>query len=284
MNNEEHFQEIKEKEITRLTTPISYPKLGNFTFRVAGAKDCEGNPVPMIRGFRNRFALEPKPGILSDDEILMYAPESKEASRIRLKRCKGKQSDKTTVNGDLIYAVSLSLVFLLMFGLFALMFGNMIVTILFILLLLIMVGSYIYVMYIKDYTDPQYKPTPIKENPIKEEKLSETDDLFLLFESKEKIAREMIERKFPAPQLTNSKFNGVLDNCKEVVESQIEVLNALTPTEKTKPEIDSRKKLIKQLISKIDDLTNELILSEENNIEDVIEDMDSLLNSVKEYN
>lgn len=147
-----------------------------------------------------------------------------------------------------------------------------------------MVGSYIYVMYIKDYTDPQYKPTPIKEKPIKEEKLSETDDLFLLFESKEKIAREMIEKKFPAPQLTNSKFNAVLDNCRDVVESQIEVLNALTPTEKTKPEIDSRKKLIKQLISKIDDLTNELILSEENNIEDVIEDMDNLINSVKEYN
>ena len=105
----------------------------------------------------------------------------------------------------------------------------------------------------------------------------------LLFESKEKIAREMIEKKFPAPQLTNSKFNAVLDNCRSVVESQMEVLNSLTPTEKTKPEIDSRKKLIKRLISKMDDLTNELILSEENNIEDVIGDMDNLINSVKDY-
>ncbi|MGN0176219.1 MAG: hypothetical protein ACI389_00075 [Methanobrevibacter sp.] len=32
----------------------------------------------------------------------MYAPESKESSRIRLKRGIGTQSDKTTVNGDLI--------------------------------------------------------------------------------------------------------------------------------------------------------------------------------------
>ena len=70
---------------------------------------------------------------------------------------------------------------------------------------------------------------------------------------------------------------------KEVVESQIKILNALTPTEKTKYEIASRKKLIKQLISKVDDLTNELILSEENNIEEVIEDMDNLINSVKDY-
>lgn len=283
MNNEEHFQEIKEKEITRLTTPISYPKLGNFTFRVVGAKDCEGNPVPMIRGFRNRFVLEPKPGILSDDEILMYAPESKESSRIRLKRGIGSQSDKTVVNGDLIYALSITVVFLFNFGIFALIVDNLAVRLFFLLVILLMVGSYIYVMRIKDYTDPEYKPSPIKEEPIKEEKLSETNDLLLLFESKEKIAREMIEKKFPAPQLTNSKFNAVLDNCRNVVESQIEILNALTPTERTKHEISSRKKLIKQLISKIDDLTNELILSEENDIEEVIDEMDNLITSVKDY-
>ena len=138
-------------------------------------------------------------------------------------------------------------------------------------------------MYIKDYTEPQYKQTLKEEKTAPKENLSDVDNLFLLFESKEKIAREMIEKKFPAPQLTNSKFNAVLDNCRNVVESQIEIINALTPTEKTKPEIDSRKKLIKKLISKIDDLTNELILSEENNIEDVIDDMDILINSVKDY-
>lgn len=147
-----------------------------------------------------------------------------------------------------------------------------------------MIVSYVYVMYIKDYTEPQYKQAIKKEKVTVEEKLSDIDNLFLLFESKEKVSREMIEKKFPAPQLTNSKFNAVLDNCRNVVESQIEVLNALTPTEKTKPEIDSRKKLIKQIINKIDDLTNELILSEENNMEEVVEDMDSLINSVKEYN
>ena len=80
-----------------------------------------------------------------------------------------------------------------------------------------------------------------------------------------------------------TKLNGVLDNCKKVVESQIKSLNALTPTEKTKYEITSRKKLIKEIISKIDDLTNELILSEDSIVEDVIEQMDELIGSVKEY-
>ena len=282
MNEGERFQQIKEKEIIRLTTPMSYPKLGGFTFRVA-PKDCEGNPVPIIRGFRNRFVLEPKPGILSDDEILMYAPESKESSKIRLKRGMGTQSDKTTVNGDLICALSISLVFLLLFGIFLLISGNLIVRFISALIIIIMIMPYIYVMYIKNYTEPQYKQSLKEEKSTPKENLSDVDNLFLLYESKERIAREMIEKKFPAPQLTNSKFNAVLDNCRSVVESQIEIINALTPTEKTKYEIDSRKKLIKQLISKVDDLTNELILSGENNIEEVIGDVDNLIISVKDY-
>ena len=282
MDDEECFQQIKEKEITRLTTPISYPKLGGFTFRVA-PKDCEGNPVPIIRGFRNRFVLEPKHGILSDDEILMYAPESKESSKIRLKRGMGTQSDKTTVNGDLICVLSISIAFLLFFGIFLLISGNLIVRFISALIIIIMIMPYIYVMYIKNYTEPQYKQSLKEEKSTPKENLSDVDNLFLLYESKERIAREMIEKKFPAPQLTNSKFNAVLDNCRSVVESQLEIINALTPTEKTKYEIDSRKKLIKQLISKVDDLTNELILSEENNIEEVIGDVDNLIISVKDY-
>lgn len=282
MINEKQLQEIKEKEITRLTTPPSYPKLGSFTFRVA-PKDCEGNPVPIIRGFRNKYVLEPKPGLLSDDEILIYAPESKEASRIRLKRGIGTQTDKTSVNGDLIYIISISTIFLFIFGMTALIIDNLIIRLLFALILIFIIVSYVYTMYIKNYTESQYQKTLKEEKLSPKKNLSDADDLFLLFESKEKIARKMIEKKFPSPQLTNSKFNGVLDNCKNVVESQIEIINALTPTEKTKPEIDSRKKLIKNLIGKLDDLTNELILSEENNIEYVIDEMDNLISSVKEY-
>lgn len=145
--DEERFQQVKEKEITRLTTPMPYPKLGGFTFKVA-PRDCEGNPVPIIKGFRNRHVLEPKPGILSDDEILIYAPESKEASKIRLKRGIGTQSDKTTVNGDLIYALFISTLFLFMFGLFALLFDNLIVRSIFVLIIIIMIVSYMFMLCI----------------------------------------------------------------------------------------------------------------------------------------
>lgn len=265
MNDEERFEELREKEIKRLTTPLTYGKHNK-------AYDCEGNPVEE-RAFGNKHILEPKKGILSDDEILIYAGESKEASRIRLKRGEGNFNDKLKIYET--YLLIEFLIFLPGFTLIAFSFWFWIA------LVVISLSVLIYLLFIKDYTEVT---TVEIETKVEKPKESTNNDLLLLFESKEKITREMIERRFPSPQMTNAKFNAVLDNCKNVVESQIEVLNALTPTEKTKYEIDSRKKLIKQLISKIDDLTNELILSEENNMEEVIEDMDSLINSVKEYN
>ena len=150
------------------------------------------------------------------------------------------------------------------------------------LLIIIPIIIIIYIFFIHDFKDKNLNKTS-KYN-VDEQKISNNNnELSVLFESKEKIARKMIERKFPAPQMTNTKFNAVIDECKKEVESQVSILNALTPTTKTKHEIASRKKLIKQLISKIDDLTNELILFEENNIEDIIDSMDELINSVKNY-
>ena len=94
MSNDERFQEIKEKEIKRLTTPLNYPK-GIFRYNKI-PKDCEGQPARK-RLWDKRYVLEPKPGILSDDEILIYASESKQASKIRLKRGIGNILDKKNV-------------------------------------------------------------------------------------------------------------------------------------------------------------------------------------------
>lgn len=268
MNNDEQFQELKAKEIKRLTTPLTYI---NHKIAPNEVYDCEGNPAH--RDTDGKYILEPNKELLSYEEILKYAPYSKEASRVRLKIGKGNLSDKTKLYGDYLGALILVFAPGFVIALFSLW--------LWIAIVVLSVGIAIYFFFIRDFKEEDVKK-PV-ENIIKEPKTTNNDDLLLLFESKEKIAREMIEKKFPAPQMTNTKFNTVLDNCKEVVESQVEILNALTPTEKTKYEIESRKKLIKQVIGKIDDLTNELILSEESNLEDVVEDMDELIDSVKEY-
>lgn len=263
MNDGDHIQELKEKEIKRLTTPLTHTK--NKTF------DCEGNLIE-TSFWNGKPFLEPKKGILTDDEILIYAGESKEASRIRLKRGEGNFNDKLKIYDS--YLLIELLIFLPGFTLIAFSFW------LWIALVVISLSILIYLLFIKDYTEV----TTVKpKTDVEEQKVTTNDDLLLLFKAKEKIAREMIEKRFPAPQMTNNKFNSVLDNCKEVAESQIEILNNITLTDKTKYEIVSRKKLIKQLIGKVDDLTNELMLSEENNIEEVINDMDNLINSVKDY-
>lgn len=208
--------------------------------------------------------LEPKKGILSDDEILFYAGDSVEASRIRLKRGEGDLGDKFKVHDDFLAVVIL--VFLPGFILALFSFW------IWVIIAVIVCGIFLYMLFVQGYTEPEF-------NQIE----SNNDDLLVLFENKEMIAREMIEKKFPSPQMTNSKFNGVLDNCKKVVESQVEILNALTLTEKTKYEIESRKDLIKQVISKVDDLTNELILSEKGSIDNSIMELDELIESVKDY-
>ena len=273
MDDDKRFQEIKEKEITRLTTPVTYKKV---RFGADEAYDCEGN---RIREFKDGIPIiEPKKGLLSNEEILKYAPYSEEASKIRLKQGHGGFNDKLKVYGVAIFIIGL-------FGFYAVFFGFMYSGFVGFIILILILAVIIYLLFIRDskYKSKKQPTNKVIEYSKDESKISYNDDLLLLFNSKVKITREMIEKRFPAPQMTNTKFNSVLDNCKNVVESQIEILNTITPTEKTKYEIESRKKLIKQVISKIDDLTNELILSEENNLENVIEDMDNLINSVKDY-
>ena len=69
MDDDAHFQELKEKEIQRLIN-------------------------------RNGWS-NPKKGILTDDEILIYAENSYSAAEIRLKRGIGTQSDKALVHDNI---------------------------------------------------------------------------------------------------------------------------------------------------------------------------------------
>ena len=52
------------------------------------------------------------------------------------------------------------------------------------------------------------------ETPVPEEfedLKRETEDLKVQFDSKQQKAREIIEKRFPSPQLTNDKFNSIVD-------------------------------------------------------------------------
>ena len=169
--------------------------------------------------------------LLSNEEILKKSPYSKEASKIRLKMGIGGLSDKIKLYG--VYLTLTILVFVP--GLILTFFSVE----LWIALVIITLLTIFYFFFIHDFRENDVNK--INKSSIGRRDAATNDKLYYLFENREKIAREIIEKKFPAPQLTNSKFNGVLDNCREVIESQIEILNALTPTTRTIAEIESRK-------------------------------------------
>ena len=85
---------LKAQEIKRLTTPIKFIN--------SKAYDSEGKLLSCVETLSEvKFIIEPREGILTDDEIMQYAPESKAASRIRLKRGLGNMEDVLLIHESL---------------------------------------------------------------------------------------------------------------------------------------------------------------------------------------
>ena len=85
----------KIHEIRRLTTPI--------TFKDSKAFDSDGNRVNCVETLSEiKYIIEPKTGLLSDDEVLQYAPYSSYASRIKLQRGLADINDILHINSSLI--------------------------------------------------------------------------------------------------------------------------------------------------------------------------------------
>ena len=111
-------------------------------------------------------------------------------------------------------------------------------------------------------------------------------------EKKEKVAREVIEKKFTPPQITYTRFISMVDKSSEVFAKESEsALNILHLATEDSPridrELDSKIGIMESIIDKIDDLTNELILSmdssKDGDVDNLIEDMEGLISSVKDY-
>ncbi|MDR3222747.1 MAG: hypothetical protein LBT66_03270 [Methanobrevibacter sp.] len=335
MDNAENIdEELRKREIKRLISPLNYPKGISGFFRLGIPTDIEGNPVPKrsngrifsaALGVSNRssrkYTLEPKIGILTDDEILKYAGESNAASRIRLKRGIGSSSDKTNLYGDDLFCIWIFI------GFMASLLVGMPVAILnpilgvFVLLFTIGIPTIytFYIYHLKNYieienveqTNLKMKKKKIEEDnlehePIKTDLFQSTSsfktygkqisELKNLYQAKEKIALELIEKHFTPPQITYDRFIGVIDNCNQIFYKQADlVLNIINVATKHTPKIDEelekRLSTLKSLIEKVDDLTMELVINLNNHGKDyyldeskeLLDEMQILIDSVKEY-
>jgi len=155
----------------------------------------------------------------------------------------------------------------------------------------------------EDDIEPQsIKISSPKDSSFSENNLSfkdyekQVNELENLYQIKEKLALELIEKRFAPPQLTYDRFINVINSCNQMfykqAESALNIIKVATKgNEKVENELKNRVDTLKSIIEKIDELTNELAINLSNSheqsnsdeVKDLLEDMQILVDSVKEY-
>lgn len=294
----------KAQEIKRLTTPI--------TFENSKAYDCEGKLVSCVETLSEiKYIIEPRQGILNDDEIMQYAPDSKAASQIRLNRGLGDIEDLLLIHESLPWLLGLYYVILVCISIPVIFMRNftfaLIVLILFIVPLL-----YAYRAFrLKTYYNPKKisktkKSSKINNDDVKidvsevssveslKEYQNEINNLKVIFEVKEDVVRQLIEKRFEPPQITYDKFMNTIDNCNKLFYTQADrasnIINlAVEDTPRIRGEIEGKIDAMKKIIDQIEELTNELVINissdsdSQNEVQILLDDMENLIGSVKDY-
>ena len=118
------------------------------------------------------------------------------------------------------------------------------------------------------------------------------NDLRDEFETKDKVVRDLIEKRFEPPQITYTRFISLVDKSGEIfnheAQAALDIIGLATEdSPRIESELSSKVKILNSIIDKIDDLTNELILSmdssKDDDVDNLIDDMEGLIDSVKDY-
>ena len=284
----------KDQEILRLTSPVKIVDSKAF--------DVEDQPITCIETLSGlKYIIEPKKGILTDNEILKYAPDSMAAARIRIKNDIATMDDYylayTTFPWKL--ASYYVIIFMIMVPLISILSNWLIL--LFIVLLLVPIYNVKRVLDIKtriklnktgnkqDYSNNSKSD---KAPFIKYEK--EIIELKEEFTNKKINAETLIEKRFAPPQLTYDKFMSTVENAERVFDSEYYTAIDLVRysddySSDMEEQIKAKIKTLKVLIKQLDNLIKELLenLSKDNSsdeeIKNIIEEMDRLIDSVSLY-
>ena len=292
-------ENFKTQEIKRLTTPLK--------FKNSKAYDSNGDVVNCIETLSTvRYANEPKSGILTDDEILQYAPDSSAASHVKLKRGNGTISDILVVYEPLPWVTALYYLILVCISVPLVYDANKgLLFIILILAVLPLLFMY-YLTNMKKYTKKEVvKTEKVKETPVKQtikvdsvESLKsyekEVNNLKVLFDVKEEVVRDLIKKRFAPPQITYDKFISIIDSSHKLFYHQVDTCEniirlAADDTPRIRKELESKIDNMKTIISQIEDLTNELVInissdeSSSQEVENLMDNMENLIDSVKEY-
>ena len=295
----------KAQEIKRLTTPL--------TFKQSRAYDCEGNLIGCVETLSDvKYVIEPRPGILTDSEIMQYAPDSRAASQIRLDRGIGDVSDVLLVHESLPWLLSFYYLILIVITIPVLFIRNLLFAVI-LLVLFIVPLIYAYSIFnikrkrpskvshdnkstTKKSADKTVNAEVIEDNHIEslDKYENEISNLKVLFEVKENVVRKLIEKKFKPPQITYDKFMKMVDSCNKLFYSQADTASniidlAVEDTPRIRQEIENKIDSMKKIINQIEDLTNELVINinsdseSQGEVQVLLDDMEDLISSVKDY-
>ena len=287
----------KDQEILRLTSPVKIVDSKAF--------DVEDQPLTCIETLSGlKYIIEPKKGILTDNEILKYAPDSMAAARIRIKNDVATMDDYYLAYSTVPWKLAsyYVLLFMIMVPLISILSNWLIL--LFIVLLLVPIYNVKRVLDIKtriklnktgnkqDYANNTNNSKSDKALFIKYEK--EIIELKEEFTNKKINAETLIEKRFGPPQLTYDKFMSTVENAERVFDSEYNTAIDLIRysddySSDMEEQIKAKIKTLKVLIKQLDNLIKELLenLSKDNSsdeeIKNIIEEMDRLIDSVSLY-
>lgn len=287
----------KDQEILRLTSPVKIVDSKAF--------DVEDQPLTCIETLSGlKYIIEPKKGILTDNEILKYAPDSMAAARIRIKNDVATMDDYYLAYSTVPWKLAsyYIIIFMIMVPLISILSNWLIL--LFIVLLLVPIYNVKRVLDIKtriklnrtgnkqDYSNNTNNSKSDKALFIKYEK--EIIELKEEFTNKKINAETLIEKRFAPPQLTYDKFMSTVENAERVFDSEYNTAIDLIRysddySSDMEEQIKAKIKTLKVLIKQLDNLIKELLenLSKDNSsdeeIKNIIEEMDRLIDSVSLY-
>ena len=293
----------KTVEISRLKSPLKY--------KDSKVYDSKGNQLACFETFSDlKYVVEPNSNILSEEEILEHAPDSREAAKIRLSRGVGDSSDVLLINDSVpsllgfYYTVAVCLAI-------PAFYSGIVLWMIFILILFILPLIYLYYIFnLKQYVSTS-SGKPISTNAVNKTQIfdsieseeglqslkkyaDEINGLKSVFDEKEATVRDLIGKRFKPPQMTYDRFMATINKSHDLFYHEADgALNiakyAVDDTPRVERELESKIDTLKSIIDQIEDLTNELVInisSDDKSAEDVktlIDDMENLIDSVKEY-
>ena len=123
--------------------------------------------------------------------------------------------------------------------------------------------------------------------------VSKIDEIEQDYNSKQAKAKELVEKLFDPTHMAYSKFTNAINKSNQLFSSQIDVARRMTDLDDNsyvvEEEIENKIKTLNTFVDKMEDLINELVIhlstnkKDNDDINNLFNDMDDLIDSVKDY-